>query len=113
MAQKLTRPRRPAPAEVLRRTQKKLRDAAPEGLIGLRLAIGSPLVVEPGDALLGEVVRGAHDRGARDVQLLGDLGAGLAQPEPGHDVKPQRRREIAALASEVQQMTTLRSAQSG
>jgi hypothetical protein len=36
---------------------------------------------------------------------LGNLGAGLAEAEPGHGVEAQRRREIAALAAELLSLT--------
>ena len=68
---------------MVRRALKKLRNPAAEGVVGLRRAVAAPLVVQPCDALGGKAVRRTHDRRTCNVQLLGDLGAGLAQAEAG------------------------------
>jgi len=85
----------------------------PKALVGLRFAVAAPFVVEPREAFLGVPVRGPDHRRPRDVELLGDLGAGLAQPEPRDDLEVQRRRGVAALATHLEQIAALRPANSG
>ncbi len=112
-AQQLAGPGRPPTAKVLWRAAKKPDDALPKGVVDLRVAVVAPLVVEPCKALLGVAMRRAHHGRARNVQLAGDFGAGLAQTEARHDQEPQRRRQVAGLASHLEQISPLRPADSG
>jgi hypothetical protein len=104
-AEQLACPGRSAPPEVLRRESKKLRDTAPKRIVGLRHAVSVALVVEAGDALRHVVTRSSHNRGARDIKVLGDLRATPPQAQPSHGMEANGRVGIAAAASEVDQVS--------
>jgi len=98
-AKQLTRPRRAAPAEILRSTGEYLCDPLPETLVGLPGAVVPSLIVQAFDAQLREPIRSAHDRRSSQVQVVGHPDAAVAPSQTSDSLKPQRSRWIATLAA--------------